>query len=364
MKLLVTGGHLTPALALLEYIQTKNPEWKIVFVGRKNAIVGDSTISEEYRILLEKKVRFIGLSAGRVRRFFSIGTIISLLMIPVGFIQSFLIVLKEKPTCIVSFGGYIGLPIVVAGWFLRIPSVIHEQAAVPGLSNTISSVFARRICVSNDAGVAHFPKKKTVITGLPLRKTIFNPPNTVSFRIPSGRKILYITGGATGSQSINGLVYPIIGRLLGKYTVIHQVGRAWVSEARKIRIGIRGDKRKYYFVQAYFDENDHAWLMHHASLLVGRAGANTVAEIDAVGVPALLIPLPWSAAHEQYENAKVLVRKHKAVSLNQLKLDSDSLLRNIIEMLDSTTKHAEGDSAKRYIDAPEMMVSVIAGSQS
>jgi UDP-N-acetylglucosamine--N-acetylmuramyl-(pentapeptide) pyrophosphoryl-undecaprenol N-acetylglucosamine transferase len=366
MKLIITGGHVTPALALIEHIETTQTDWKVVFVGRKYAAVGDKTTSEEFRIIQGKHIPFIGLTAGRVRRFMSVGTIVSFCMIPVGFIQALGIVMKEKPDRIVSFGGYIGLPMIVAGWFFGIPTVIHEQAAVPGLSNRIASFFAGRVCASNERSAQGFPKGKTVVTGMPLRNGIYDPPAKFSSPIPDGRKIVYITGGVTGSRSVNELFYPIIGKLVGKFTVIHQVGRAWVSEGRNVRQGIRGDKRKYYVVQAYFDQHDHSWLMHHASLLVGRSGANTVAEIDVIGIPALLIPLPWSAGNEQYENAQVLVRKGKAMCLDQKTLNPVILLGEILSAISSSgdPKRTGSMTGKRHIDAAEKLFSVIAGFRS
>lgn len=367
MKLMITGGHLTPALSLIESIETAKPEWNMVFVGRKQALMGDNTMSEEYRIILSKNIPFIGLSAGRLRRFLSIGTILSFFMIPVGCIRAFAIVLKQKPDCIVSFGGYIGFPIVFAGWLAGIPSVIHEQTTGVGIANRISSLFATRICVTNERAKTKFPKNKTIITGFPLRKSIFSPPDKPSFPVSTGRKIIYITGGATGSKSVNELFYPIVGKLLRTYTIVHQVGRSWISEAKKIRQGIRGDKRRQYIVCPYVDGSDHAWLLHHASLLVGRSGANTVAEVDACGIPAIFIPLPWSASNEQYENAQVLVEKHTAQCLDQTTLTPVLLLDFLLSTL-NTVGLRDGKRIGRtdihQKNAADRLLSVIAEFQA
>jgi UDP-N-acetylglucosamine--N-acetylmuramyl-(pentapeptide) pyrophosphoryl-undecaprenol N-acetylglucosamine transferase len=330
MKCLITGGHITPALSVIDSIQDHYPDWKIVFVGRKVALEGSTSQSEEYRLITERSIPFISITAGRIRRFLSIGTILSILKIPIGFIQAIIIVSREKPDCILSFGGYVGLPLVIAGWMQRIPVVIHEQTAVVGLSNRIASWFATKICVSMAQTKIQFSKQKVVVTGLPIRASIFHPPQTPTVVFPKGKPIIYITGGATGAQSVNELLYPIIGKLVTRFVVVHQVGRSWISKAKKVRLGLRGDKRGRYIVCPYMDENNHAWFLQHAALFVGRSGANTVAEVGVVGIPALFLPLPWSAGNEQYFNAKVLEDAHKAKILDQKLMTPQLLLSEIL----------------------------------
>jgi UDP-N-acetylglucosamine--N-acetylmuramyl-(pentapeptide) pyrophosphoryl-undecaprenol N-acetylglucosamine transferase len=147
MKVLITGSHFTPAQAVIEKL-LEVPDLEIVYLGRRFARDDDKAASVESRILPKLGVRFIPITAGKLNRFFSFGTIISFLKTPVGFIQSFYYLLKEQPDLIVSFGGFTGMPVVVCGWLLSIPSLIHEQSLKMGLSNWISSFFADRVATS------------------------------------------------------------------------------------------------------------------------------------------------------------------------------------------------------------------------
>src|SRR3990167_5082544 len=154
MKILVTGAHFTTAVAVIEELKNlpagrqEQKDIDIVYVGRKTTREGDSSHSVESQVLPQLGVKFISIITGRLQRAFTIYTFSSLLKIPIGFLQSFFILLKEKPDVILSFGGYVAVPLVIAGWLLSIPIIIHEQTLVSGLANTISSFFADKVAVS------------------------------------------------------------------------------------------------------------------------------------------------------------------------------------------------------------------------
>src|SRR3989344_5972341 len=162
MKILITGAHFTPAVAVAEELKkTKGVE--IVYVGRKTTQEGDESPSAESKVLPTLGIKFIPLIAGRLQRSFTIYTIPSFLKIPIGFLQAFFIILKEKPDVILSFGGYVAVPIVVMGWLLSVPIIVHEQTLVSGLANKISSLFADKVALSFlDKDRVN---EKTIVTG-------------------------------------------------------------------------------------------------------------------------------------------------------------------------------------------------------
>lgn len=338
MKLFITGGHLTPALVVIEEIQTKHPSWEIVFVGRKYAMEGDRKPSEEYRLIHAKKLRFLSITTGRLVRFISLTTLFSFMKLPVGFIQSFYYCFKERPNVIVSFGGYVALPIVIAGWFFHIPSVTHEQTLVPGLANRIISFFASIICVNSETVGRLFKGKKIVITGMIIRKSLFTKLQTRVFPIPENLPFLYITGGSTGSKSVNELVYPIVSKLIRKYYIIHQVGQRSQAHALDIHQGLTPEEKKRYTVLPYLDEEMHVWAMQHAHIIIGRSGANIAAEVEALGKVAVFIPLPWSSFNEQFLNAKRLADAGSSLILEQKNADSQKLLHVIQQIENSYPK--------------------------
>src|SRR3989304_10101442 len=158
-KIFITGGHVTPPLAVIEEIVYRYPDWQIFFVGRKYAMEGDLTVSEEYRIIRELGLPFLPLVTGRLQRRFTRYTIPSLLKIPQGLLQAWLYVREHKPDVIVTFGGYVGLPVVLAGWLLRIPIISQDETRSVGLANRLVSLLSAKICLSYGVPGGGSPKK-------------------------------------------------------------------------------------------------------------------------------------------------------------------------------------------------------------
>ena len=315
-KILFTGGHITPAIAVSDELRELVVEAEIIFVGRLQTMEGGGE-SEEARIVNARGFRFLSISAGRFTRALNMLSFVGIMRIPFGFFRAFQICISERPDVIVSFGGYVALPVVIAGWILGIPSLTHEQTRVPGLANRIIAHLAKRVCVSFTGTEREFPKHKTVVTGLPIRKSIFNPPNTSPFPIDLKKPLIFITGGSTGAQTLNRLIFPIVRNLTERYGVIHQTGRLDFQNAPKI---------SGYIATAYLEERDYAWVINHARLVIGRSGANTIGEVAALGKVALLVPLPWSGENEQYENARYLEEAGTSRVLNQKNLTPAQLL--------------------------------------
>ena len=333
ITLCITGGHLTPALAVIEEIRRQNLNWNILFIGRNHAFEGRASLTQEKRLIKAYAIPFHALFTGRQG--------FSLWKFPIGFFQAFFLLASYRPAAVLSFGGYIALPVAIAAWTQRIPIITHEQTEGLGLANSVISRFARRVMFSNNSGV-------------PLRRALFHPPEKPSFPIDAKLPILYVTGGSTGASSLNALVYPFIAELTKTYAVIHQVGS--------------GDKSKMpaaygrYVVALYFDTEDVAWIYAHAALVIGRAGANTTAEVAALGVPALFIPLPWSAGCEQMNNARVLEREGMAVVVKQEELSSGVLIsqiEKIMEHIGEYKKSAERVAKVYPRDGAEKVVQVL-----
>ena len=311
-KILITGGHVTPAIALIDKLKQQG-DADIVFIGRP----------QEYHLITEKGIRFLPLMTGRVGRTFTRHWLPSLLKIPFGFAAAMWYVLGERPSLVVSFGGYIAFPVALSAWILRVPILTHEQTRAAGLTNRIIGRIAKRVCVAYEDMIGQFPKGKAVYTGLPMRKELFAPSKTAPY--PAREKtypVLYITGGSLGAQSLNRLIYPIIAKLTQTWTVIHQVGAHSLADAKKIR-----DPR--YIAEAYISVEKLSWVLHHAVMVMGRSGANTTMELAALGKVAILIPLPWAGANEQQLNAEWLGRRGGAWVLPQKGLTPAKILSTI-----------------------------------
>lgn len=328
-RIFITGGHLTPALAVMDAIRTSHPNWQIYFVGRRYAMEKDRMVSEEFRIVRLRKVPFLPLTAGRLMPILNLNTIISFLKIPVGFIQAGSYLRKYKPDLIMSFGGYIGLPVALMGKAAGVPVVIHEQTVKPGLANVISAKIATAICLGSDQSVGFFPRNKTHITGLPIRIDLFGKFGRPDFIPQSQLPMIYITGGATGAKSLNNLIYGNLDYLLAKFQVVHQVGRNSLVEATDIKTNLPVEFRDRYLVISYADLPEHAWLMQNSVFNISRSGANTVGETMALAKPALFIPLPWSRNNEQFLNAKIIADQHACGLIHQDQLDASGFRREL-----------------------------------
>ncbi len=351
MKIVITGGHLTPALALIEEL-TSHPELAtgheqsrmvsgsadIHFFGRKYATEGSSNLSAEYKVINSGNIKFYSITAGRIQRKFTIHTITALLKLPLGFIQSLIYIAKVKPDLIVTFGGYLSTPAVFCGWLLGIDSVIHEQAQIPGLANRINSLFAKQIFISWPNSQKYFPGDKTQLIGNLMRRSITNTkakdPKIKSF-ISKSKNLIYVTGGNQGSHEINQLVLNNLEKFKN-FEIIHQVGttnfEGDFDQAKKV-------KQSNYFPVEYIDTRDIGAVLNKSKLVISRSGANIVWELAALAKPSILIPLPIAASGEQQANAQILKDAGSAIVINQKDLTIQELMESIRRITDNYNKY-------------------------
>lgn len=324
-KILITGGHLTPALALIDELE-KEKEVKLFFVGRKHATENSKNISAEFAVIRERNINFYSLTTGRLQRKFTKYTLTSILKVPLGFFQSFYYLLVIRPNVVVSFGGYISTPVVFAAWLLGITSITHEQSIVPGLANKINAIFTKKVYLTWAETKKYFIK--AVVIGNPTRKLIFekNTRNEKIKKFTDGsKKLIYITGGNQGSHFINNLIFDSLDSIKD-YKIIHQVGatnyKGDLEKALKI-------KNINYLAMDYIGQDSLGYILNKASFVVSRSGANTVWELAILGKPSILIPLPIAASGEQLENAKILETQDCALVLNQNNANPETLQKSI-----------------------------------
>lgn len=353
----IIGGHLTPALATIEMIRKIHPSWKVFFIGRKYSLEGSSALSEESRIIESMEIPFFSIVTGRLKRSLSVSTIVNLLLIPIGIVQSLLLLISHRPVVVLSFGGYVAVPVALASWLLHIPVITHEQTSSLGFANRIIGLIAQVICVSNDKTDSKYYAKKIRMTGLPIRSSLQNPPKETSFTLPRNQPIIYCIGGATGSYSVNHLIYSSVPILCKSFVLVHQVGRAWIQEAHEFTCLQDKAIQKNYFVFPYLDASDHSWLLHHTEVIISRSGANAVEEISMSDATAIFIPLPWSAANEQYLNAKNSLNSYR-IMVDQKTLNSQQFIETIGVLFEAN--HARIKHPKFSSRSAENLVSEIA----
>lgn len=358
-SIIVTGGHLTPALAVIKKLQEEG-SWQILFIGRKHTMEGDRRLSVESQIIPKLGIDFTSISAGRIQRRFAIRYFLpAILKIPLGFFQSFYYIEKFHPDVILSFGGYLAVPVVLAGWLLGIPIITHEQSVLPGLATRFISLFAKKVAVSWKETLKYLSKKKSIFTGNPIRDEILKITHTPC-PIPHTPTI-YITGGNQGAHVINEVVRKCLPELLKKYRIIHQCGMVgYYQDWEKLdarRCTLDANLKKRYRLQKWFDSQEAADILTKADLVISRAGANIVYELAFLGKPAIFIPLP--SGREQLINAKKLVRVGLAEILPQSKLTVKSLILSIELLMRNLGKYQkEGKQAEKLVrpDAVEKLI--------
>ncbi len=330
-RIVITGGHHNSALVVAEELRQRG--YQVIWFGHKFTMWGDKQPGAEYREVTEAGFQFIEIKAGKVHRTYHP---LKLARLPLGFIQSFYYLLKFRPVLILSFGGYLAVPVVVCGRILGIPSITHEQTVVYGLANRVIGRLAKKIFVSWRPSLKNFPAKKAVLTGLPLRPEIFVKKKRKKF-FKNDLPTIYVTGGKQGSHLINQAIKQDLKEILQNANLIHQSGRSTVfndfSQLKKLRKKLPLKLKERYFLQDYFGRKEIGDVFAAADLIIGRSGAHIVYEVAALGKPAIFIPIPWTYQDEQTKNAQLLVKPGLAQILPQKDLTSQRLAQMIKEMI-------------------------------
>ena len=355
-----TGGHVQPALAVLQSLRQKanvDPLW----IGSRGGV--------EASLARENNAPFRAIQTGKLRRYFSLQTPIDAMRIPLGSVQAFNILRRFRPDVIFSTGGFVSVPTVVAGRLLRIPSITHEQTATVGLATKINARFATVVALSFAQSQSQMSgtNARLIVTGNPVRASLFGGSADAGrehFSLPSDLPLIYVTGGALGAQAINRTVMDALPQLLQRAVVLHQCGPASgngdlpLLEAARNTLPFEFQSR--YAIRERIGE-ELADVYAAAALVVGRAGAGTVAELAALGKPALLVPLPGTGGDEQTLNARFLEDAGAAVLLPQDQLTPDRLMMEIDRLLDSSTLETMSEAARRIgrTDAADRLANAI-----
>lgn len=297
-------------------------------------------------------IEFRAISTGKLRRYASFQNIVDVFRFIGGVVQAQAILHEFRPDVVFAKGGYVALPVVLAAGWQKIPVVVHESDSRLGLANRIALKPASKIAVS-------FPieqylkvhprlgeqKNKLIYTGLPVARELLEAKPKELFR--QKRKTVLITGGSQGAQAINEAIWKILPELLGKYNVIHQTGELDFERAQKIRSELPGNLSDHYFIMG-FETDIFRSALKSADIVVSRSGS-FVFELQALGKPAVFIPLPSSASDHQRTNAQFLVEKGAALAIDQRDLTPEKLYGLIEQVLNDEKLQAELTAGMRSL---------------
>lgn len=320
-----TGGHVFPALAVLEELKARTAA-KVVWIGSRGGMEGG--------LLARYDIPFYGIPAGKLRRYFSLRNFLDMFKIIGGIALSFFILLKQKPSLVFSKGGYVSVPVTLAAFFLGIPVFTHESDIVPGLATRINARFAEKILISFADTRGCFrarEQEKTVHTGNPVRSDLLGGSPAAGRKLvgcPRGRFLLLVLGGSQGSAFLNRLVLAALPKLTESCYVVHQMGEA----------NYRSTQSPNYYGTPFFTR-ELPDVLAAADLVVCRSGANTLWELAALGKPSLLIPLPRSASRgDQIENARFFTRAGAALMQEEHETDAAGLIEILLQLRENESK--------------------------
>lgn len=347
-----TGGHLYPALAVAEALAEVVPESESIYVGAAGRIDMKKNIGEKYTthsICMPPYDREKPLEN---------------VVLPWKFMNSFLqalrILKQYRPHTVMGVGAFPSVPVVLAAWIKKIPILLLEPNAQTGMANRLLARTAQRICVSQAGMETFFPKDKIVNTGTPVRSSLLQKGGDrhhgrALFGIPKGSRTVLITGGSTGSVTINSMILDNLDLLAnGIGQLLWQTGK---REEQRIRRALGNRPPKNCTILPYIDQMGYAYAA--ADLVVSSAGAVSLSELAMLGKPALIIPDPDVTENHQLKNAQDLYEKDACVLVG-VESPSHQTAKIIIELLNnhskleklktSILKHAEPQAAQSIIE--------------
>ncbi len=295
-----TGGHVYPAVAVAEELLARNPNTRVVFVGSDKGL--------ENTILPALGYELHTITVSRLKGGGVIERLKGLLRLPVGMFQSWRLLRRVKPQVVLGVGGYASGPALLAAWMTLRRIAVQEQNAVPGMTNKFLARIARGVYVGFAAAAKHFAKpNKVVVSGNPLRRQVVDALAGQTARVggAAGQLRILVFGGSQGARFLNENVPTALAELHAKrpelkLTVTHQTGPADEEVTRT-----RYEGMPFATVTPYIDDMPGAYA--GADVAISRAGALTVAELTAVGLPAFMVPFPYAAYNHQVDNASEIV---------------------------------------------------------
>ncbi|MBE0643459.1 MAG: undecaprenyldiphospho-muramoylpentapeptide beta-N-acetylglucosaminyltransferase [Bacteroidetes bacterium] len=332
-----TGGHLFPGIAIAEALRELRPDCSISFVGSRNRI--------EARMVPKYGYPFDAVWIAGLQRRFSLRTALLPLKLVVSLVQSWNILRRRKPHVVVGTGGYVSGPLLYVAARTGRRTLIHEQNEYPGITTRKLAPLADEVHVTFASSERLLGgAKRLVRSGNPVRLSLRRSDTgdaRVHFGLHPARTTLFVFGGSLGAHSINRALRPLVPRLVREeYQLIWQTGSADYEELKSLGALYR----EQVIVRPFIDEMDRAYSA--ADLVLCRAGATSIAELTALGIPSLLVPFPHAAADHQYKNAVALAQDGASLVLRDEELER--LERELFSLLDdgpTLARMAEAASA-------------------
>ena len=312
-----TAGHVTPNIALLPRL--KELQYDIHYIGSYHGI--------EKELIEQFGIPYHGISSGKLRRYFSIQNFTDPFRVIKGLGEAKKLVKILNPDVIFSKGGFVSVPVVLAGKSRHVPTIIHESDMTPGLANKLSIPSATKVCCNFPETLTHLPEGKAILTGSPIRQELLSGDKYKAkefLKFTSDKPVVMVVGGSLGSVAVNEAVRGVLPELLETFQVIHLCGKGKIDESLKNLEG---------YAQFEYVKEELKDLFALTDIVISRAGANAICELLALHKPNLLIPLSVNASRgDQILNARSFERQGYSIVLEEESLTKEELLNSIMTL--------------------------------
>ncbi len=329
-----TGGHIYPAIAIIDKIKKMDASATFLYIGTKNRMEKD--------IIPNLNIEYIGIDMVGLDKN-PIHCLKFGLNLLSGIKKCKKIILNFQPDIVIGVGGYVTAPVIYSASKLNVPILIHEQNSVPGKANKFLSKYANKICVSMKSSIDYFPKEKVIYTGNPRSEEIISIPkgNKKDFGLTPAKKLVLITTGSLGASTINDMIMNLIPKVDKKnYEILLVTGKNSFDD-------IKNKKCPNNVKIVPYIEN-MAGILKNTDLIISRAGASTISEISALGIPSILIPSPYVANNHQYLNAIYLKNNDACYLIEEKDLNDKIVLDTIDKILNDKEEYKKiSENAKR-----------------
>lgn len=339
-----TAGHVTPNIALLP--ELKALDYDIQYVGSYNGIEKD--------LITELGIPYHGIASGKLRRYFSLQNFTDPFRVLKGFSQANHLVRTLKPDVIFSKGGFVSVPVVLAGKRNRVPVVIHESDMTPGLANKIAIPSASKVCCNFPETIAHLPADKALLSGCPIRQELMQGDKDAAKKFcgfTSNKPVILIIGGSLGSVNVNNAVRAILPELLKDFQIIHLCGKGKQDTSLSNLEG---------YAQFEYIKDELKDLFALTDIVISRAGANAICELVALRKPNILIPLSINASRgDQILNARSFEKQGFSIVIEEEELSNEHLLASVRSLYENRNTYVTAMEESQLKDSIHTIISLL-----
>lgn len=339
-----TAGHVTPNIALLPKL--KEMGFDIQYIGSYNGIEKD--LIEPFGI------PYHGISSGKLRRYFSLQNFTDPFRVLKGMFEAKKLIRDLKPDVIFSKGGFVSVPVVLAGKKCKVPVIIHESDMTPGLANKIAIPSATKVCCNFPETLEYLPKEKAVLSGSPIRQELLTGDKATALELcgfTADKPVVLVIGGSLGSVAVNEAVRNALPELLQTFQIVHLCGKGKVDASFE---GTQGYKQFEYIKEELRD------IFAMADVVISRAGANAICELLALRKPNLLIPLSANASRgDQILNARSFERQGFSLMIEEEQVTKENLLDAVQELYNNRDKYVAAMQNSGQQDSIETILNLV-----